>query len=383
MERFIDLKTGEIFNAVTAVSDVQNLRNLFAVADAEVSMDTLATGVLVTYEVQEALTLFPIVSFGSVRENLWFQLGFTDVNWRGRGNQFTAYYLNNEGRHNGAVYYQIPYWGRSRFGTSFSFLRWASVEPTYFPEGTVIYNYAFTSIGGSGIYEIARDHTLEIGGNFFQEYYEKLPEQELIDPPGPDELSLPKLLLKATHRVSSINYHFFYLEGEDNTLQTESVYNLTEGSWFHVIKNDFRLFRRVKKKGNFGLRFRVGFSDNIATPFAPFVLDSQLNIRGAGNRRDRGTAAVVLNLEYRHAVYDVKGKNFALQAVGFSDMGSWRSPGGNLEELVQGDEVQFFMGGGLRFIYKKAHNAILRIDYGIDIFDMRRRGFVLGAGQYF
>ena len=129
------------------------------------------------------------------------------------------------------------------------------------------------------------------------------------------------------------------------------------------------------------MRFRVGLSTNRQTPFAPFVVSSHVNIRGVGNRINRGTGSLVLNVEYRHTIFD-KG-NFAGQLVGFSDAGTWRSAGGPLSDFVDPDLFRHFVGGGVRVIYKKAHNAMLRADYGLDIFNAGSRGLVLGLGQYF
>ncbi|MDG1262766.1 MAG: BamA/TamA family outer membrane protein, partial [Flavobacteriales bacterium] len=117
------------------------------------------------------------------------------------------------------------------------------------------------------------------------------------------------------------------------------------------------------------------------TPFAPFVIDSQMNIRGVGNRIDRGTATVVLNIEYR---YTLKEKaNVALQGVLFSDAGTWRNPAGDWDDLFDQENFEHFAGIGLRGIYKKAHNAILRIDYGFNLYNTKTNGLVIGVGQYF
>ena len=96
------------------------------------------------------------------------------------------------------------------------------------------------------------------------------------------------------------------------------------------------------------------------------MIDSQFNIRGSGNRIDRGTAAVILNIEYRHTV--LEKKRYAIQAVGFSDIGNWRSPGGNLGELSGFDNYRHFAGVGFRIINKRAFDSMLRVDFGIDLY---------------
>lgn len=396
LKQFITTKVGKQFNQKTAELDLQNLKNLYAVANAIYQIDTIENKLTVVFEIEEALTLFPIISFGGVEGNIWYQIGLVDINWLGKGNQLSAYYLNNDKRHNASIYYRVPSWKGSRWGNSFSFLKWASREPTYFPEGEVLYNYDNTSASISSIFNIKNNQYAEIGGTYFVEKYQKLEEQQLLNPPGPDFLELPKFLIKSSHKINKLNYHYFYVSGIDNYLQIENVHNIEGGDWFHVIKNDFKYFKRIGEKGNFGLRARFGLSTNVNTPFAPFVLDSQTNIRGAGNRRDRGTATTTLNLEYRYTLYDRDGSyekrkkeprrqnsDFAVQVVVFSDIGTWRSPGGTLEELVSDATLQHFAGAGFRFIYKKAFNAILRIDYGVELYDRTSQGFVIGVGQYF
>ena len=382
LARFTETKKDAFLDEKTLEKDEQALKNLYSVADAKAVADTVANGIVVTFEITEALTFFPLLDFGRVKGNLWYQAGFTDVNFLGKGNQITVFYRNNDKRHNVGFYYRIPYLRGSRWGGSVNFLRWASVEPVFFPTGTPTYDYSFTNGGFSAVYEIKNNHTVEAGANFFTEYYRKIPDETMPSSPGPDELTLPKLLFKFTHLFRKIDYHNYFADGWDNIAVTESVRDLAEGNWFHVFRNDLRYFKRTGQRGNLALRVRIGISTNKNTPFAPFVLDSQTNIRGAGNRRDRGTGALVLNTEYRYAFFDIGGR-FAAQAVVFSDVGTWRSPGGSLSEFADPDIVRFFCGGGLRLIYKKAHNAVLRVDYGIDLLRKNERGWVLGAGQYF
>jgi len=106
-----------------------------------------------------------------------------------------------------------------------------------------------------------------------------------------------------------------------------------------------------------------------------------VNIRGIGNRIDRGTAQVVINTEYRHTLSFKK--KWAVQLTGFADVGTWRNPGGELKDLVNPDQFRLFVGGGVRFIYHQIYGAVLRIDYGIDTFNPNQRGLVIGLGQYF
>jgi hypothetical protein len=126
---------------------------------------------------------------------------------------------------------------------------------------------------------------------------------------------------------------------------------------------------------------RVGLSSNDKSPFAPFALDNNLNIRGVGNIIDRGTGVIVLNTEYRKTLYE-KGW-FVLQGNAFIDSGSWRQPGGNFSDFVASDNFRVYPGIGLRVIHKTIFNATFRIDYGFGITKNASNGIVFGIGQYF
>ncbi|MEM6805114.1 MAG: POTRA domain-containing protein [Bacteroidota bacterium] len=381
LQYFIDSKTGTEFNPQQIDKDIQRLKNLYAVANAMYQVDTLEKGLKLTFEIEEALTLFPIINFGGVKGNFWYQVGFTDINWLGRGKQLTMYYQDNDRRSNFNIYYRDPFLNGSKWGYSFGAFRFASIEPLFFGNEVVFYDYTNLSIGATGIYNINRQQYFELGLTYFIEDYEKNARHREEMTPGPEALREPKALLKLFHQINRIDYHFFYREGIQNTANFQSVYSFVDYSYFNIFINDFRYYKRVKEKGNFAMRFRLGIATNRNSPFAPFVVDSYVNIRGSGNRIDRGTGQLTLNFEYLHTVYE--RPKVAAQIVGFSDIGTWRNPGGTFADLWDPDNFRHFAGGGVRLIYKKAYNAILRIDYGIDIYNTQQRGFVLGLGQYF
>lgn len=383
LNRFLDSRANNLLDTIQVKRDIQRLKNLTAIANAHyrIDKDSITQKTKLIFEIEEALTFFPIVNFGVIRNNFWFQLGFTDVNWLGKGLQLTTFYQNIDRRHNFSLYTRIPYLNGSRWGTSFSFLKFASTEPLYFEDATVFYDYDNLSFGLTGIYELSRQQFLEWGGTYFVENYKKDERHLGEDTPGPAALRQPKSLFKIVHQINQIDYHFFYLSGFYNSFNAQTVYNFNDQTWFHIVLSDTRYFKRVSKRGNLAARLRLGISTNNDTPFAPFVLDSHVNIRGSGNRIDRGTAVMVLNLEYRQSFFEEE--RFAGQVVAFSDFGTWRSPGRGLEDLVQRGSFRHFVGVGGRLIYKKAFNAMLRIDYGIDVYNFEERGWVIGIGQYF
>lgn len=145
--------------------------------------------------------------------------------------------------------------------------------------------------------------------------------------------------------------------------------------------NDFLYYKRLGENGNWASRLRLGLASNVNSPFAPFTVDNNLNIRGVGNTIDRGTGSIVINSEYRHTLYERNW--FVLQGNAFIDAGSWRNPGGDFGDFLDRDNLRVYPGVGLRFMHKRIFNAIFRIDYGFGITPNADRGLVFGIGQYF
>lgn len=362
-------------------ADVQRIKNISGIGNAEYRLDTLETGLSLTFKIHEIKTFLPIINFGGIRDNFWFKLGVSDINWKGKGQFVSAYYQNTDRRHSGQIYYRNPYWKGSTWGTSASINRWASREPLFFPEATVLYDYEFNSIQFSVIKRFGFNRNVELGGNFFIENYTKIPDPEMANLPGPDGLTEPKFLIKSEYSENFLNYHLFYLSGLSWRLTLQNVYNIRDQSWFNSLQLQGRRFYRISKKGNLAFRLRLALSTNNDTPFAPYVADSHVNIRGIGNRIDRGTAQAILNAEYRHTVY--QSGWWGVQVVGFTDIGTWRNPGGVLLDLFDPNQLRQFVGGGFRVIYQKVYGVVIRVDYGVDLFDKNQRGFVIGLGQYF
>lgn len=380
LERFLKTQAGDTVSMGRIEKDVQRLKNLAAIANAWAVIDTASDGSIgIHYRMTENWTLYPIINFGEITDNFWYQVGFSDANWLGNGGQLSAFYLNNDRRHNFNIFYRVPYFLGTRWGFSVTAFKWASVEPFYFPEGRVDYNYDHASVGGTVTYELAIDHWLESGVFYFLEKHQRLPDQESFDSPA--LLNEPKWLYKAIHRIRKLNFHYFYREGWENVFRYETVYNINYRDWFHLVFTDFHYYHRFGRTGNAAARLRMGLSTNSTSPFAPFLLDSQVNIRGTGNQVDRGTGVITLNLEYRQTVFE--NGLFAAQVVAFSDAGTWRTPGGDWADLLDRDNFRHFAGGGIRLIYKKAWNAILSADYGVDLYDFKQHGPVLYIGQYF
>ncbi len=376
--QFIETKRGDLYDSRQVEQDKQRLINLEIIANVTTEVSQRSEGYVVTYICEELHTLLPIFSFGGIEENFWIQVGATEVNLGGKGNKFVGYYQYYD-RSSFATHITFDRIKRSTWGINLNLIKWATLEPLYFGNNEVEYKYTNYTIGATGIKHLNFTDRIEFGGAFFTENYKR----STVNPVegAPNEVDKNKLLGKVSLTWNRTNYHFFYIEGWNIQLNGQTVQSLDQDPAFYIFFHDFKRFERIGDKGNFASRLRVGLSSNEESPFAPFVLDSYLNIRGVGNRVDRGTGAIILNLEHRHTLKE-RNKT-AIQAVLFSDMGSWRNPGGEFSDFTNSDNFVLFAGGGVRFIHKKIFNAILRIDYGFNLQSPEVNGFVLGLGQYF
>lgn len=361
--------------------DLIKLKNLPSVANAYYSLDTIKRKIKITYHIDERRTGIPIINFGGIKDNIWFSLGFIENNFRGNGDQLFAYYQNNNGLHSGEFFFRKPRIKSSDWGYSFSINKWSSQEPVFFDVGSVQYFYDNNGLGLSILRNLEQNNRIELGTKYFKESYNKLEEQELDNPPGPEKFSIPKFLTKLEIKSDYLQYHFFYLKGFESILNYQNVLNLNDNSWFNSVQFQGKLFLRPRDKVNIAIRFKLAISSNEDSPFAPFVADSHVNIRGIGNRIDRGTAQVVLNIESRHTI--LHHRYWSSQMVIFTDSGTWRNPGGDLSDIFNSSQFRQFVGLGFRINYQKVFGATLRVDYGIDLYNLNQSGIVIGLGQYF
>ena len=381
LSQFIESRIGSFLSDSLLLEDVQRLKNIPGVGNANYRIDTINQSLAIIFKIEEISTLLPIVNFGGIKDNIWLQLGFHDINWQGNGSFLSAVYQNRDRRHGGQIYYRASRIKGSEWGFSATLNKWASLEPLFFPEGTVNYNYTNHEVGLTVIKQFGFRHQIELGGTYFVEKYEKNNQPVLENPIGPDLLTQPKYLSKIEYTRNFLDYHFFYLKGLYWRISLQNVFNIEDESWFHSLQFLGKHFSRIGDKGNLAIRLQMGIATNNNSPFAPYVIDSHINLRGVGNRIARGTAQFIINAEYRSTFYETK--KWAVQTVTFLDIGAWRTPGGSFGEVFSTNNSRQFAGGGLRFIYQKIYGTALRIDYGINVQNIKQRGVTIGFGQYF
>ena len=279
-----------------------------------------------------------------------------------------------------AFNFRAPFLFSRKFGLAFNYQSLTTLEPVFFDNTTADYKYNNKSYELLGLYQFDFTHRLELGLNLFTEDYQY--QSGATNPNVPQELVVDKSLIKFIYDYNTLDYYFETVDGFRSVFNFQYVTAIGDAlPDFSIWWNDFFYYKRVGDRGNWANRLRVGFASNEDTPFAPFSVDNNLNIRGVGNVIDRGTGVVVLNTEYRYALYEKN--NITLQGNIFVDAGSWRNPGGDLGDFSDSYNLRVYPGLGLRFVHKKIYNAVFRIDYGYGITKNGTQGFVFGIGQYF
>jgi len=381
IKKYILLKPGMELDSLLMEEDITRLKRLPSVSHAYYQVFPAEEGrYTIYYNIEENFTLIPYASvFTSSNDEFAFRIGLQEFNFLGRNITLSGFYqydiFNSYG-----LSIRAPYLFSKTLGVALNYHNLTTQEPVFFDNTTADYKYNNTSIEAMALYEINFKNRLEFGGSFFTEDYEYL--FGATSPNVPRLLEVDKHLLKLIYNFDNIQYYYQYLSGFRSSLNLQYVGSSdSELPEFLIGFNDFAYFKRIGRKGNWASRLRLGLASNLETPFAPFTVDNNLNIRGVGNTIDRGTGAIVLNTEYRHTWIDKDW--FVLQSNFFVDGGSWRNPGGDFSDFGDNQNIRIYPGVGLRFIHKRIFNAIFRIDYGFGITKDATRGIVFGIGQYF
>lgn len=376
-----DAKKGKVLDSTVLEQDIIRLKRLPAVSHAYYqvfySNDHQYN---VFYNIEENFTLNPQLNIFTTNDDEFaYRVGLYEFNTLGRNIAFGGFYQKDIFDSFG-INLRAPFVFNNKLGFAINFQSLTTQEPVFLEEGIADYKYNNTSFEILGLYAFNFRHRIETGVSIFTEDYEYL--FGATNDNVPQELEVDKLLFEGVYEYDSLDYYYQYTNGFKSTFNIQYVIANNETlPDFLIWWNDFQYFLRIGKKGNWANRLRLGLATNADSPFAPFSVDNNLNVRGVGNTIDRGTGVIVLNTEYRYTFTDTPW--FAIQGNAFIDAGSWRNPGGDLGDFGDDQNVRVYPGIGMRFIHKKIFNATFRVDYGYGITPSSTSGLVFGIGQYF
>ena len=374
---FISQTENQILDRIQLEADAQALRNLQFFKEVKQIVSEASSGASIQYECEEIITVLPVLNFGGIEGNVWFQVGALDQNWRGRGQKLGVSYRYFD-RHSVQLFYRNDRIMNSKWGLGLNLSRLGTVEPLYFDDETTLYNFDSSILEGSVGYSFSPRNQLQaIVAPLFEKYAKRATN---LEQPGPQLVEERKLLLKLQHDLNRIDYRGSMLSGFSTNFFGETILSQGQGEFFKGFIAA-KGFVPISKSGLIAARVRAGGATNTPSPFAPFVLDSYINIRGSGNRVFRGTGELVFNIEWRQRVHSAPWGY--LQTVAFIDNGWWRPAGGDIASAFQEENHLSMVGAGVRIGIWKFYNAIFRADYGVNWLNTESRGLVLGVGQYF
>lgn len=381
IKKIVTLEQGQVLDSTIIQSDIKRLKRLPSIAFADFVVEELNTqNVLVKYRIEENFTIIPSLNVYTTNDDEFaYRVGLYEFNLFGQNMTVGGFYQNDIfGSY--AAFFRAPYLFSRQLGLAVNHQNLQTLEPIFFNDDEANYKYHYNSIELMALYEFNFKNRVELGLNFFVEDYEY--RSGAMHPEVPLEAEANKYAIKGIYEYNHLDFEYQYVSGFRSLLNFQAVFSNSDMLPGLVIGwNDFFYYKRVGKLGNWANRIRLGLSSNNDIPFAPFSVDNNVNIRGVGNVIDRGTGSIVLNTEFRYTLLE-KGW-FVLQGNSFVDSGTWRNPGGELDDFVDTSNIKVYSGFGIRFIHKSIFNAIFRIDYGIGLSNDSTHGFVFGIGQYF
>lgn len=375
---FLGLSPKENYTIAEIKTCVNKLQQVFGIYNSHFELEKQHESYLLKVYVEEQKTILPIFAFGVQPQNKWAQIGFAELNLWGKGDELWGYYQNNQGRHSGQFFYKDRYFLQSKYDVFVQLLSWNSVEPINTPNDQRV-NYQFgIDLYGTGVERrIREDLIVGFDASYFREKYKSL---DRGDTGLSLDLNLNKYQFKWRLNLDRLKYNRLYKENYQLNLDYQTILTPRFNQLFHQFSGQLKYYDKLSKKTEFASRLFVGVASNFNSPFAPFVVDSYVNVRAAGNRILRATGLTSISLEVRQELITYKA--LVLQAVVFNDNAIFRQPGEQVILNKLHNSMLSSVGTGMRIHYQDFHNAILRIDYGINLSNGNKQ-WLIGIGQFF
>lgn len=381
LRRLLKSKELQPYDSLKVATDVARLNRLPAIANASVSKKhTADSSYQLRYRIVENFTIIPGLRISEANDGSFaFRVSVFEFNFLGQSQIIGGFYQRDVFNSYGA-YWEAPFLITNKMGLGVNFIKEVTFEPIYFTTSTVNYQKKQASAAVYGLYEFDFHNKAELGVTLSKEEYTF--DDTSVDSTLPNNLNADKITLRAEYDYNFLDIEYQYVSGFQNIVDLRLV---TGGTGLlndtFIGKNTAAYYKRVGARGNWASRLQIGIASFNQSEFAPFTIDNQFNLRGAGNDIDRGTGFIFLNTEYRHTLLEKDW--FVIQGNAFVDAGNLRQPRGDFNELVSIPNTEVYSGLGVRFIHKRIFNAVVRLDYGFGIGRSTNRGLVFGIGQYF
>jgi outer membrane protein insertion porin family len=374
LDRF-NSKQGEEFDFMLFEQDIKWLERQALFFQIDTAILFTSTGVRIEVKVQEANYIYPIVYAEGFKDVFKSQLGFNDINFRGRFDRLGLLHQFYD-RHSFSLFYERPYINR-KWGWGTSLNKYSTVEPFYWNDTVSHFNFDNYSLQISGHRWLS--DLLKVGINLagFKEYYLQRDEVDLGF--SKTDFEFLKYQVKLFSQYSNVQYHMekldgFQLEGFLETVQTKDV----PLARFFRVNYSLKYFKTLGQRMNIALQVYNGWSSNRESPFSPYVVDGFINARGIGNRIERGTAQIGSNTEFRVKIF--ANDLFITQGVIFQDLIKLRKANGQL--FSSETELYHSSGLGCRINLRKYYKTVLRVDYSL-LNTRNKSAFSYGFNHFF
>lgn len=381
LNALIECKVGQELDSSQLNNDLQTLKNLnlFFSVDHSISSNSNGSKNLI-FKIEEAVYLYPIISISGFQDQFKLQAGANHINFLGKAQSIGFLYQYYD-RHSLSLFYTAPKHSNGKTGHEVALAKYSTIEPLYSQDTVSSFNFDNYSISLGGFYWLGKNLRIGVGGMYMWEKYEQLDFAHIGYQER--EFNFNKYQIRFRVDYEGVNQHYEFREGISlgffsEVIQTEGF---PEASFFKATTR-FKYFKRIGKNGNLGIQNQLGISTNNDSPFAPFVLDGFINVRGIGNRVERGTGEFIINAEYLHTI--LKKKYFIAQLAAFSDYGALRSPGASIGSIFQEQKTNLYAGIGLRLHSRFIYKTIFRLDLSTKIIQNDKKiAFTFGLGQFF
>ncbi len=381
LRRLIKVRVARPYDSLQVGTDLERLNRLPAIAKASVvkiiNEDSTYT---LRYKIIENFAIIPGLRIGQANDDSFaFRASVFDFNFLGQSQIIGGFYQKDVFSSFGA-YWEAPFMFSNKWGLGLNYIDNITFEPVYFQDEVFNYKKEDRGLEMYILYEIDFHNKAELGVRFFDEsyVYNETPAAENL----PNDLNANKTFYRAQYETNFLDIDYQYVVGFRNIFDVsyQTGGDGLLGDTF-IATNSFEYFKKLGDKGNWANRLQLGYSSFTKTEFAPFTIDNQLNLRGAGNDSNRGTSYAFLNTEYRYTLLEKDW--FVLQGNAFVDVGSLKEPKGSISDNSPKSPFELYSGIGIRGLHKRIFNAVIRLDYGVGLNARKSHGFVFGIGQYF
>ena len=366
-------KEGEAFSVAKWVYGLKKLYNTHVLYDLQTSFFETSPGVIeITLSLHDKWTLFPYALVqGGGGSSAW-QAGLFDDNV---GGYFTNASIS-AGAFNNSFAYDVNLFQEFFLDTEFMGGLDVSLvgNPVVFQNVSGAVTQSFTWARNQQQLLLGRRYGEQVRAfSFFEIFQDTITTQDPVNPA--QVYTQNQYRIRPTVIVGRSNLTNYLEEGHELTFAPTSANFFSSQYSYSQIVMDYKLTHILPHNANFGMYLSVGMMTPAPSAYL-FRMGGYDSVRGFTTNRMIGPMYFNSNLEYRPTLFTYRFKwdlidLVALQGCLFTD------------SALIGSLPMVSAGAGVRLIFVKYSNAILRLDFGQTITPAEGYDISFGVGQFF